>query len=111
MSRAAEAGLLIIISTLSLILLSVVAALLAGLFDKTVDNTDIFKIIGPSFQTIVGFFGGIVTGAKLFRAFQDDQSKKLSGEDKARQRLTLPLTATRRKDARSWPMPKLSNLH
>jgi undecaprenyl pyrophosphate phosphatase UppP len=51
--------------TLTLILLSMVGAMLYGLFDKDVDNTKIFEIIGPAFQTIVGGFIGLITGIKI----------------------------------------------
>jgi len=51
--------------TLTIILLSMVMAMLYGLFDKDVDNTKIFEIIGPAFQTIVGGFIGLITGIKI----------------------------------------------
>jgi undecaprenyl pyrophosphate phosphatase UppP len=51
--------------TLTIILLSMVSAMLYGLFDKDVDNTKIFEIIGPAFQTIVGGFIGLITGIKI----------------------------------------------
>ena len=51
--------------TLTIILLSMVGAMLYGLFDKDVDNTKIFEIIGPAFQTIVGGFIGLITGIKI----------------------------------------------
>ena len=51
--------------TLSIILLSMVFVLLIGLFDKTVDNAEIFKAITPAFQTIVGGFIGLITGIKI----------------------------------------------
>jgi hypothetical protein len=51
--------------TLAIILLSMVAVLLVGLFDTKVDNAEIFKAITPAFQTIVGGFIGLITGIKL----------------------------------------------
>ena len=51
--------------TLSIILLSMVFVLLVGLFDKNVDNNEIFKAITPAFQTIVGGFIGLITGIKI----------------------------------------------
>ena len=51
--------------TLTIILLSMVGALLVGLFNPNVDNTEIFKAITPAFQTIVGGFIGLITGIKI----------------------------------------------
>ena len=51
--------------TLTLILLSMVAVLLMGLFNPVVDNTKIFEAITPAFQTIVGGFIGLITGIKI----------------------------------------------
>ena len=51
--------------TLTIILLSMVAVLLMGLFDTAVDNTEIFKAITPAFQMIVGAFVGLVAGIKI----------------------------------------------
>ena len=44
--------------TLSSVLLSTVCVMLVGLFNDTVDNTEIFKIIGPAFSMVVGAFVG-----------------------------------------------------
>jgi hypothetical protein len=52
-------------ATLTVILLSMVGALLVGLFNPLVDNTEIFKAITPAFQTIVGGFIGLITGIKI----------------------------------------------
>ena len=51
--------------TLTIILLSMVGALLVGLFNPAVDNTKIFEAITPAFQTIVGGFIGLITGIKI----------------------------------------------
>ena len=51
--------------TLTIILLSMVAVLLAGLFNPIVDNTEIFKAITPAFQMVVGAFVGLVAGIKI----------------------------------------------
>ena len=51
--------------TLAIILLSMVFVMLVGFFDTRVDNTKIFEIIGPAFQTIVGGFIGLITGIKI----------------------------------------------
>jgi hypothetical protein len=53
------------IVTLSIIMVGTMAILLIGLFDDHVDNSEIFKIIGPAFQGIVGALIGLVAGRKL----------------------------------------------
>jgi len=51
--------------TLCLILLSMVGVMCVGLFDPVVDNADIFKLIAPAFQTIVGGFIGLLAGIQV----------------------------------------------
>lgn len=51
--------------TLCVVIISMVGVLMAGLFDEKVDNTEIFKLISPAFQTIVGGFIGLLAGVKL----------------------------------------------
>ena len=51
--------------TLAIILLSMVGVMLVGFFDQRVDNSKIFEIVGPAFQTIVGGFIGLITGIKI----------------------------------------------
>jgi len=60
--------LVIVICTLSAVMVSVIGVLLSGLFQPSVDNTEIFKILGPAFQTIVGAFVGVLGG----RAMRDE---------------------------------------
>jgi hypothetical protein len=45
---------------LGIIMMSVVLVMMVGLFvpNETIDNNEIFKIIGPAFSTIVGAFVG-----------------------------------------------------
>ena len=52
-------------AALTVILLSMVGVLLAGLFDPQIDNTKIFETITPAFQTVVGAFVGLVAGIKI----------------------------------------------
>jgi len=40
-------------------------ALMHGLFSPGIDNTEIFKLISPAFQTIIGGFIGLLAGIKL----------------------------------------------
>lgn len=60
--------LMIVICTLGLVQVAVIGVLLSGLFQPVVDNTEIFKILGPAFQTIVGAFVGVLGG----RAMRDE---------------------------------------
>jgi len=51
--------------TLCIVVVGMVGVLMAGLFDEKVDNAEIFKLISPAFQTIVGGFIGLITGIKI----------------------------------------------
>lgn len=53
------------VGTLATICLSVVAVLLYGFFDNHVDNKEIFSIIGPAFNTVIGAFVGLLGGLSL----------------------------------------------
>lgn len=56
---------LMVAATLCIVVLGMVVPLMAGLFDPIVDNNEIFKLISPAFQTIVGGFIGLLAGIKL----------------------------------------------
>jgi uncharacterized membrane protein len=62
--------LMIVMGTLSLTMTAVIFVFLAGLFDSKVNNDEIFKILGPAFQTIVGAFVGVLGG----RAMKQNES-------------------------------------
>ena len=51
--------------TLCIVILVMVTTLMVGLFYKEVDNAEIFKLISPAFQTIIGGFIGLLAGVKL----------------------------------------------
>ena len=51
--------------TLCVVIGGMVFALCVGLFDKEVNNDDIFKLLGPAFQTIIGGFIGLLAGIKF----------------------------------------------
>ena len=55
----------LVTSTLCIVVLSMVMTLMTGLFDEKVDNGEIFKLIAPAFQTIIGGFIGLLAGVKL----------------------------------------------
>jgi capsular polysaccharide biosynthesis protein len=52
----------IVVGTLAGVMVSVIIILLVGLFDARIDNKDIFAVLGPAFQTIVGCFVGLLGG-------------------------------------------------
>jgi len=58
---------LMVTFTLCLVVVSMVGVFLYGLFlpNSVIDNKDIFPIIGPAFQTIIGGFIGLLAGVKL----------------------------------------------
>lgn len=57
----------VVTATVSLVL--VVAAMtimfVIAIIDPTVDDKEVFAIVGPAFQTIVGGFIGLITGIKV----------------------------------------------
>jgi hypothetical protein len=42
-----------------------VGAFILGLWAKEVDNSEIFSLLSPAFQTIIGGFIGLLAGVKL----------------------------------------------
>jgi hypothetical protein len=59
----------ITVGTLASIVLIVVLILMIGIFlpNEQVDNKDIFAIIGPAFNTVIGAFVGLLGGLQLAR--------------------------------------------
>jgi undecaprenyl pyrophosphate phosphatase UppP len=64
-ARLTFAVTLMVSATLCLSVLAMVCALLFGLWSQQVDNSEIFKLISPAFQTIIGGFIGLLAGVKL----------------------------------------------
>lgn len=64
---------LMVSATLCVVITAMVAVLLMGLFSDNVDNTKIFELISPAFQTIVGGFIGLLAGVKL--SHDEDEPK------------------------------------
>ena len=56
--------------TLCVVIGGMVFALCFGLFDHKVNNEDIFKLLRPAFQTIIGGFIGLLEGIKFSK--EDD---------------------------------------
>jgi len=63
---------LMVSMTLCLVIFAMVITLMMGLFNEKVDNTEIFKLISPAFQTVVGGFIGLLAGVKLSHDDEDD---------------------------------------
>ena len=64
-ARLTFAVTLMVSATLCLTVIGMVAAFLLGLWAKEVDNAEIFKLLSPAFQTIIGGFIGLLAGVKL----------------------------------------------
>jgi undecaprenyl pyrophosphate phosphatase UppP len=63
---------LMVSTTLCVVIFAMVMTLMMGLFNDKVDNTEIFKLISPAFQTVVGGFIGLLAGVKLSHDDEDD---------------------------------------
>lgn len=55
----------VVVIALAAVLVPMNVVLLLGLFDPKVDNAEVFKIVGPAYQTVVGAFVGILSGYVL----------------------------------------------
>ena len=51
--------------SLATVMVVTVAVGLIGLFDPRVDNNEIFKMITPAFNTIVGAMVGVIAGIQI----------------------------------------------
>ena len=51
--------------TLCFSVMAMVVAFMLGLWAKEVDNAEIFSMLHPAFQTIIGGFIGLLAGVKL----------------------------------------------
>ena len=61
----------ITICTLALVIVMVVAVMCRALFDEAVDNKEIFALMSPAFNTIIGAFVGLLGGISLTRPKKD----------------------------------------
>jgi undecaprenyl pyrophosphate phosphatase UppP len=75
-ARLTFAVTLMVSATLCLSVLAMVAAFLLGLWAKEVDNAEVFKLISPAFQTIIGGFIGLLAGVKLSHDEDERPCKK-----------------------------------
>lgn len=73
----------ITVGTLSSILIVVVLALLVGIFlpNDVVNNDDVFAIIGPAFNTVIGAFVGLLGGLSINEHIK--KSKKDDTDDQS----------------------------
>ena len=62
--------------SLALVLVATCSASLVGLFDSHVDNNELFKMLQPSFNTIVGAFVGTIAGIKMGKENKEDKDDK-----------------------------------
>ena len=60
-------------ATLCSVVIVLIGALIHGLFVKEVDNTKIFEIIGPAFQTIIGGLIGWLSGLKVSSHIEEEK--------------------------------------
>jgi hypothetical protein len=56
--------------------MSTVCVVLVGLFDERVDNAEVFKLINPAFNMIVGAFVGTIAGIRLGKENKDNDDAK-----------------------------------
>ena len=63
---------LIAMGSLSLIVLAMLAMFIYAIVDPNTDDEEVFIIIGPSFQVIVGGFIGLVTGIKIGKMINEE---------------------------------------
>ena len=76
--RLTYAVTLMVSATLCVSVVVMVVALVAGLWFDNIDNAEIFKLISPAFQTIIGGFIGLLAGVKLGNA--DDSPPPCQGK-------------------------------
>ena len=70
---------MMVTATLCSVVVVLIGALVHGLFVKEVDNTKIFEIIGPAFQTIVGGLIGWLSGLKVGSHMDDIKAGEING--------------------------------
>jgi len=66
-SRVITVILMTVVVTLAIVVGSVVFVMLVALFDERVNNDEIFKLVGPAFNMIVGAFVGLLGGISISR--------------------------------------------
>jgi uncharacterized membrane protein len=51
--------------TLAAVILAVVITMLVGLFHESIDNKEIFAMLSPAFQTVIGAFVGFLSALAI----------------------------------------------
>jgi hypothetical protein len=69
------------VGTLATILVSVVIVLLLAFFDPVVNNDDIFAIIGPAFNTVIGAFVGLLGGLSVNEHIKKSENDAKESEE------------------------------
>jgi len=62
----------IAVLTLALVIITVVAVMCKAIFDPNVDNKEIFAMLSPAFNTVIGAFVGLLGGISLTRPKRED---------------------------------------
>jgi hypothetical protein len=62
----------ITVFTLALVIITVVAVMCKAIFDPNVDNKEIFAMLSPAFNTVIGAFVGLLGGISLTRPTKED---------------------------------------
>ena len=72
------------VGSLAAMVIAMIVALLVGLFmpNEVIDNKDIFPIIGPAFNTVIGAFVGLLGGLSMAARPDENKKKEESDEDK-----------------------------
>ena len=62
---------LISAGSLSMVVFCMMIIFIMATLDSSVDDKEIFTIVGPAFQTIVGGFIGLITGINIAKKEED----------------------------------------
>lgn len=66
---------LISAGSLAMVVFCMMAIFIIATLDTTVDDKEIFTIVGPAFQTIVGGFIGLITGINIGKKSEGDDEQ------------------------------------
>ena len=62
-------------TSLTLVVAAMCWMFIYAIMDPTVDDKEVFAIVGPAFQTIVGGFIGLITGIHIGKKHQEDKEE------------------------------------
>lgn len=60
-------------ASLTLVVIAMCWMFIFAILDPAVDDKEVFTIIGPAFQTIVGGFIGLITGIQVGKKSEEDK--------------------------------------